>query len=371
MKLTFPHMGDIYIPLKSFFSQLDIDVIVPPLPTQKTLELGVKNSPEFACLPLKINIGNFIEAFERGADTILMAGGVGPCRFGYYAQVEKEILKDLGYKFDMIVLEPPQGRLKDVLKNIGKIIGKKSLNRIFKSAKLAWLKAKVLEDIEKNVIMFRPLEKNRGETTQIYRLAKKKIDEAEDEESLKKIYNELDKMIKSIKLNDSLSPIKIAIIGEIYTVLEPFVNLNIIEKLGEMGVEVIRTINLTEWANLNIFLDLFRIKGEKEVKKAAKPYLNYFVGGHGLESVGNSVLLSKGNCDGIIHLAPFTCMPEIVAQSILPNISRKLDIPIMSLVIDEHSAEAGFVTRLEAFIDLLKAKKEGYTIYEKSILLGN
>jgi len=78
----------------------------------------VAHSPEFACLPLKINIGNFIEALEKGADTIVMAGGVGPCRFGYYGQVQKEILKDLGYDFEMIILEPPQGHLIDLIKKI-------------------------------------------------------------------------------------------------------------------------------------------------------------------------------------------------------------------------------------------------------------
>ena len=29
-----------------------------------------------------------------GADTILMAGGCGPCRFGYYSQLHREILRD-------------------------------------------------------------------------------------------------------------------------------------------------------------------------------------------------------------------------------------------------------------------------------------
>ena len=39
-----------------------------------------------------------------------MAGRCGTiCRFGYYGIVQKEILKNLGFEFKMIILEPPRG----------------------------------------------------------------------------------------------------------------------------------------------------------------------------------------------------------------------------------------------------------------------
>ena len=97
MKITFPHMGDMHIAVKAMLAGLKLDVIPPPPITKRTFELGIKNSPEFACMPLKINLGNFIEAMEKGADTIVMAGGWGPCRFGYYAQVERDILEGMWY----------------------------------------------------------------------------------------------------------------------------------------------------------------------------------------------------------------------------------------------------------------------------------
>ena len=60
--------------------------------------------------------------------------------------------------------------------------------------------------------------------------------------------------------------------------------------------------------------------------------------------------LAKEGVDGIVHILPFTCMPEIVAQSVLPLVSRDYQIPILTIVVDEHSAEAGIQTRLEAFV---------------------
>jgi predicted nucleotide-binding protein (sugar kinase/HSP70/actin superfamily) len=59
-----------------------------------------------------------------------------------------------------------------------------------------------------------------------------------------------------------------------------------------------------------------------------------------------------------VQLAPFACIPEIVAKSIIPSISRDLDIPVLTLFIDEQTGKAGVQTRLEAFVDLLQKKRD-------------
>jgi predicted nucleotide-binding protein (sugar kinase/HSP70/actin superfamily) len=50
-------------------------------------------------------------------------------------------------------------------------------------------------------------------------------------------------------------------------------------------------------------------------------------------------------------------MPELVAQTILMKVQKDLDIPILTLIIDEHTAPGGVETRLEAFIDLLERRR--------------
>jgi predicted nucleotide-binding protein (sugar kinase/HSP70/actin superfamily) len=50
-------------------------------------------------------------------------------------------------------------------------------------------------------------------------------------------------------------------------------------------------------------------------------------------------------------------MPEIVAESILPSIERDLNIPVLTLIIDEMTGEAGYLTRLEAYTDLLYKRR--------------
>ncbi len=83
MKVTFPHMGNAWIVIQTLFESLNVEVVVPPINSKRTLQLGTRLSPESACLPLKLNLGNYIEAVNEGADTIVITGGVGPCRFCY------------------------------------------------------------------------------------------------------------------------------------------------------------------------------------------------------------------------------------------------------------------------------------------------
>ena len=65
MKVTFPHMGSISIALEGLLTDLGLEVVVPPPITKKTINLGVLHAPEFACFPLKISLGNFIEVWRQ------------------------------------------------------------------------------------------------------------------------------------------------------------------------------------------------------------------------------------------------------------------------------------------------------------------
>lgn len=366
MKITFPHMGNMYIPLKTLFELMGFEVISPPLCTKKTLELGVKYSPEFACLPLKINIGNFIEALEKGADTIVMAGGIGPCRFGYYGEVQREILKKLGFNFEIIILEPPKGHFLDLAKKLRSIVNIKAL---LHASKIAWIKAVLLDEVDNRSSKIRAVENKMGDTDKMYNTLVKKIDDTNSSEGLDTLKLEIAQKFNSIPVNDEKTPPKVGVVGEIYTVLEPFVNLNIEKQLGELGVEVYRSIYITDWVRENLFPSILRPKEHKQILELAKPYINCFIGGHGQETVAQVVNYSRHGFDGVIQLLPFTCMPEIVAKSVLPRVSKAYNIPVMTLVLDEHSSETGFRTRLEAFVDMINHKKELESTYE--VFAGN
>ena len=100
-KITFPKMGDYSIPAYFFLKHtLNTEIILPDDITNKTIEIGNNISPEFVCMPFKYTIGTLLEGLEKGANVIIQAGG--GCRYGYYYELQEQILKDLGYNFKLI-----------------------------------------------------------------------------------------------------------------------------------------------------------------------------------------------------------------------------------------------------------------------------
>ncbi len=359
MRVTFPHMGNLYIPVKAMLEHLGIEAVVPPFSSKKTLTLGAKYGPEFACLPMKLNLGNFIEAREMGADTIIMAGGRGPCRFGYYAQIEQAILKDIGCDMRLIVFEPPERHFSELLVKIKQISGRSSWWQVIQAVRFGYQKARAVDEVEMAAFKSRPREVTPGATDAAQQEALRLIDAASNRSELAGAVNKAASIISGVAVDKNRTVVKVGLVGEIYTLLDPFSNQYLERRLGKLGAEVNRSIYLSEWVNDHIFMGLVKgMRSRKETCGAAFPYLRHFVGGHGQETIGSAVTYARSGFDGLIQVLPFTCMPEIVAESILPEVSTDYSIPAMTLIVDEHTGEAGTLTRLEAFVDLLERKKE-------------
>lgn len=353
MKITYPHMGSLNMVLKTMFDGIGIDVVEPPPITNKTLSIGVKYSPEFACLPLKINLGNFIEALEKGADTIITLGGKGPCRFGYYGQVQREILKDLGYNFKMMIVEPPHGRLVDFLNELSSDFPSIGWKEALKSFILAVHKMIAADKLEKQLYISRAHEEKVGVTTKIYDDYLSYLWNTKNNNEINAVLKEGLKKLQSHATKFRDNQLKVAVVGEIYLLLEPFSNMDICKALNELGVEVIKTEYLSDYLKNSAI----KFPQRLEFKKNAHGYLERDIGGHGLNTVANTVRYAKKHYDGIIQVFPFTCTPEIVAQSIIIRVSKDFNMPVISLSYDENTGQLGYQTRIEAFVDLIERRK--------------
>lgn len=362
MKITFPHLGNVYIAGKAFLEELGHEVITPPVCTSRTLELGTKYSPEMMCLPFKIFIGNYIESIEKGADTILITGSCGPCRFGLYSIMQEDILKELGYDVDIIVLEGLGEGYVKFRKNLSKIFKSNSILEISRNGKMALIlikRADNLTDLSNNIRAYSIDKRQVNRIMDNYYLHAEKTHGVEE---LIQLMDDTEVKLRNVEINLNHNPIKIGIIGEIYTIIEPFVNLNVERKLGEMGVLVDKSLTPTKWLEHHVFSYPFGSKEENNKIKLATPYLSTLVGGHGRETIGSAINYKNLGFDGVIQILPLNCMPEIVAKSILKTVEKDVNIPIMTLVVDEMTGDAGFLTRLEAFIDLISRRKEVKTI---------
>jgi predicted nucleotide-binding protein (sugar kinase/HSP70/actin superfamily) len=357
MKITFPHLGNTYICVKSILDDIGADYVIPPFNNKKALELGTRYSPEMVCLPLKINIGNYIQAYEMGADTILMAGGCGPCRFGYYSQLHREILRDAGFHMEVIPMEGAD--IKDLISRICRVVpGKAELMKLPSILLRAVEIAKRTDELEMLAFRTRARECERGATDRIYNGFRIKALETRGTKNILKLLVETETALKSVCLDPNADPLKIGIVGEIYTGIEHFASFDIQYRLGRLGVEVDRKVTVSNWIIEHMIKKPLHLPRDMAFAKAAKPWLGAMIGGHARETVGHTAIYAKNGYDGVIQIFPFSCMPEIVAESLLPSVERDLDIPVLTLIIDEMTGEAGYMTRVEAFIDMLERRRE-------------
>lgn len=360
MKVSYPHMG-VQVFYKKLLELFELDYIIPDVPTKKTMDLGVKNSPEFACFPYKVLLGTYIEAIEKGADTILTSGGSGPCRAGLYAQIQEKTLKSLGYDVDFIVFDDFQRSPKRFIENIKKLKGKKSWCRTFYNFYLAYKLASAVDNLQRIVEIKRAYEKVPGSFNRVFKDILNDFDKnAHSVKDVKRLFKKSKERLENVEVSEvSEEKIRIGIVGEIYVVMEPSVNMNIVEVLNSLGCEVYNSMYISEWINHAIIPKFFKKASGQGLLDLSKKYLKIQIGGHESHNIGNMLEFKKRGIDGIVHLMPFGCLPELVTQTLVPDISKDNDLPVLTLSLDEQTGMANNLTRIEAFVDLLRKNKGG------------
>ena len=358
LKVAFPHMGTISIVWSAALRKMGLEPFIPPYTSKKTLSLGTKNSPEAICLPYKLILGNFIEAIEGGADYVAMISSPGICRLGEYGSSIKHALSDMGYEANYIELQLYDG-FKGMYRFLTELSGVKNPIPIIKAINIAVRKVFVLDRLEKTFSYYRAREVVTGSAEKAFNRALKIVDEANTTKELAKAQKKAIEEIRKTKIEKNKDILYVDLTGEIFLVLDYFANQNIERELGKMGVQTRRTLTISSFLKDAIIPKWFK-KGETHLERAfrlAKPYLRRDIGGDALECISDVMFANKQGKDGIIHISPFTCMPEIISQNIFPSMREDCDIPILTLIMDEQTGKAGYLTRLEAFVDLMRRKK--------------
>ncbi|NVM24664.1 MAG: hypothetical protein HWN70_01945 [Desulfobacterales bacterium] len=358
MHLTVPHMGHLHLGFERVFKDLGVQITMPPRPNKEALLLGTRYSPECTCLPFKINLGNMIQALNQGATDIIMPGGFGPCRFGYYSVVQEQILRDLGYQFRMGRADDPDS-LRDMLATIKMIAGLTSKWSSYRLFFFILHRLALIDWVLRRAHWLRPREVERRATDRALRHSLRIIEQTHQIRGLFQARRQVRRILKRVAIDRSRPVVRVGIVGEIFMVLENYANMNVEERLGEMGVEVHRGVWLSDWLNDRFRFKPFRRNQFKWALRKARPYLWDPSGGESIKSVGKSIHFARKGFHGIVHLMPFTCMPELVAQTILTRVAADYNIPLLTLIFDEHTSPGAVQTRLEAFVDLIKRHKGG------------
>ncbi|MFP4198449.1 MAG: acyl-CoA dehydratase activase-related protein [Halanaerobium sp.] len=354
MRLSFPYMGPTIV-YKKLLELLGHDVVMPPRPNKEIIDLGVKYSPEFACFPFKVITGTYLKLMEEGVDTLVTSGGHGPCRAGYYGEVHKKILKDLGYDVEIIVIDSPHDDYKYFYDVVKRLKGDSSWLKVTRVIKTVYELTRALDEIEKKIEVLRAYADN-GAINKLWIEAQKEFYQIKSTAEVKKIKSKYLNKLKNFE--DSIPAeekrYRIGIIGEIYVVLEHSINNQIEEKVNRFGFEVERSQYLTDWIRENALP--FLGKDLEEIEAKGEEFIEIEIGGHARGNVGHAIDFKEKGFDGIIHLKPFGCLPELVSQSVMDELSEKYEIPVLTISIDEQTADANVLTRVEAFLDMIKEK---------------
>ena len=136
--------------------------------------------------------------------------------------------------------------------------------------------------------------------------------------------------------------INIALISHGYNIYDERACMKIFDKLESMEVGVYTSLQLTSEQMAEGITSL----GQQ--RYWANEYEMTGTAGH---------YLKDNKIDGIITLNAFGCGPDSLMIERIARKAKDANKPMLSLTIDEHTGEAGFITRLEAFIDMLYRKK--------------
>jgi len=314
-----------YYPLwRAFFRELGVEVVVSPPTSRRMVERGIMLAPEDTCLPVKVAMGH-VEWLRDKVDMIFIPRLVRLSP--KYATCPKFLgLPDM-MRADVENLPPILDPIFDARKEsfsrtftrLGKTFVRNPLRvrKAYRAAVMEYDRFRRLIDSGVGVLeAFAELDGH----------AESKIPVAQKNRPLE---------------NGNSEDILIGVVGHPYNLYDPHTNMNLFHKLANMGARVMTPEMLPR-----------SVMNESLSSLERPPYWEL-----GREIVGSALYFLNGHADGVIHLVSFECGPDSLLQSILEFENRnRHGIPYVPLVLDEHTGEAGVITRLEAFIDMIARK---------------
>lgn len=340
-----------YEPVFKFFVEhvLDADFVALPEATRRTAELGSRNSNDYVCAPFKHILGDYIEALELGADVLVQFAG--PCRLGYYGELQESILRDMGYEFEMLNFATMTG--KPLTKYIEE--GKKKVNPDLSVPHgvrnmLAMFKMiECVDEAQNYYLSHAGFETERGSFSRTLATYRTDMSATTNERDIVEAHKRGMEALRNLSVHKPALPLRVGLVGEYFTVVDSASNLGLERKLLNMGVEIHRLLNIT---NRHLHYN------EKNLRASISDYVRYDMGPTSSMTIAAALKYAQEGFDGIIHMKSSGCTPEVDCIPVLQQISHDHHIPILYLSYDSQTSDTGLDTRLEAFYDMLAIKKE-------------
>jgi predicted CoA-substrate-specific enzyme activase len=303
---------------QAFFTEMGFQVVVSDPTNQHIMRQGVENIIEEPCLPIKLAHGHVLNLLEKGPDFLFLPVQCTmeklsndfakswncpltqslPYILFSSERVKEALTTNSGSNPARVVrpvIHPDRGRpwLGRTLKRVAREMGMSSIARIDKAIQAGFAAFDA----------FNAWQQKRG----------------------REILTQLGPDEKAI-----------VIIGRAYNTYDPGMTLNLPEKLRDLGM-------------LAIPLDFLPIESIANEVSIAHPNM-YWKSGQKI--LGAARIIARDPRLFGLYVTNFACGPD---SYLLRFFSRETEgKPFLTIEIDEHSADAGIITRCEAFVDTIR-----------------
>ena len=316
-----------YFPFwKKLLEDLEAEIVLSPPTNKKIVEEGVTHGFGELCIPVKIYYGHVLKLIRDNPDLdyIFVPRYVAEVKEAYFC--------------------PKFLSLPDVIKilpGVPKILNFEVNVKEFPIATSA-------------IELGKELGRTQNQALNAYREAQKYFDEyhkflregASVNHALRLVQRNIPfKLPKKKHKGD----IRFLLLGHGYNIFDTFINLDFQKKLKDQGVDVITIENLPE----------FIFKEPVIVNPKGGGLRNYWKHEEEImQSIRYFMREGRDEIDGVIFLISFACGPDSLISELIMRDMKVVSLPFLEITMDEHSGEAGMMTRIESFVEMVRRKKK-------------
>lgn len=313
-----------YFPLwKTFFTELGYEVITSSDTNKEIFENALLICEDDLCLPTKIFLAHVKELIDKGVDFLFLPqiASTHKNRWTCPKIIASTILVKNIFSDLPIVIDP----------YINFVFFKANPYKYLKLASMSLGKMLKIDNYKIKQAFFCSFKKQKLFDEILIREKKYTIDGNLS----------LDK-----NLQENKGSLKIGLIGHPYVIYDNYISLNMIDRIRKMNIEIVTPENFPFQlkkklcSNVDIYQEMYWTIGE--------------------ELIGSALLYSQDtSIDGIIYMCVFGCgLDSIIEEIVSREIKNRGNKPYMKIILDEHLSEVNFLTKLMAFFDMVKWKKE-------------
>jgi predicted nucleotide-binding protein (sugar kinase/HSP70/actin superfamily) len=379
-----PHIGDHSFALAAAMRNHGMKAEVLPPTDDRSMEIGLRICGGRECLPCFLAMGDVIRRteepdFDPDRFAFYFPTASGPCRFGQYTMLLRDILDRAGLG-GVPVFSPSTA---NSFQGFGERPG--ALRR------LTWQGLIAVDLLVRLLLEYRPYEVKEGSTDAVYGRELQRITDAVAAGGGRRLVTALRAAADafgSIEQDRSRERPVVGVVGEVYVRWNSYSNRDLVREVERLGGEVVlasiaelvyfMTYRMKEVAKVSgryralaqgAIMDWYQEATEQRLLRAVRhrlrrpdesssdavaaaiaPYYDPTLGTEAVLTMGRAIEHVRAGVHGILNVMPFSCMPGIIVAGMAPRLRRDLDhVPWLDLPYDAQK-ETNIRTRLEAFI---------------------